>query len=165
MFAPVGLDQALRKRDPRPTPWFGGAIAMVVAAATAIGVVAALAHPNAALTRDFPRAAGVAAERAAATSGGQVYASIAFADWLMWEHPDLQGKVVLDARYELLTGSEVKRLTLFSVGSGVDAPVGNPSVYVLDPNTDKHAIAALRPNVRVVYDTDLVFVADAVTRN
>ena len=78
----------------------------------------------------------------------------------MWAHPGLEGKLVLDARYELLTGAEVKRLVLFSLGTGVDTPLGRPTVYVLDPATEDDAIAALRPHVRVLYETDHVFVAE-----
>jgi hypothetical protein len=66
---------------------------------------------------------------------------------------------VLDARYELLTGEEVKQLVLFSLGTGVDTPLGRPTVYVLDPGTEDHAIAALRRHVRVLYETDHVFIA------
>jgi hypothetical protein len=161
MLAPVGLDRALRKRDAGRTPWVAAPIAALVAAATTVGVFAAFAHPESALTRDFPQAAGLATDRAANAPGAQIYAGIKFADWLIWKHPDLAGKVVLDARYELLSGAEIKRLTLFAAGSGVDTPLGSPTVYVLDPATDKHAVAALRPHVHVVYDTDDVFVADA----
>jgi hypothetical protein len=164
MFAPVGLDRALRRRAPRPSPWFGAPIAGVVALATAIGAVAAVAHPGSELTRDFPGQAGSAVRSAAAGPDAQVYAGLKFADWLMWAHPDLEGKLVLDARYELLTSDEIKRLVLFGFGTGVDRPLGQPAVYVLDPATDDHAIAALRRHVRVVYDTDRVFVAQAVNR-
>jgi hypothetical protein len=160
MLAPVGIDRALRKQSPRAAPWFGAPIAGVAVLATAIGVIAALARPDSSLTRNFPDAAGAAAARAAAAPGAEVYASIQFADWLMWTRPDLEGKIVLDARYELLKSEEVKRLVLFGLGSGVDIPLGHPSVYVLDPGTDDHAIAALRPHVHVLYDTDHVFVAD-----
>jgi hypothetical protein len=160
MLAPVGVDRALRKQSPRAAPWFGAPIAGVAVLATAIGVIAALARPDSSLTRNFPNAAGAAAARAAAAPGAQVYASIQFADWLMWARPDLEGKIVLDARYELLKTEEVKRLVLFGLGSGVDIPLGHPSVYVLDPGTDDHAITALRPHVHVLYDTDHVFVAD-----
>ena len=60
----------------------------------------------------------------------------------------------------LYDGPPVDNLTIL-LGTGVDTPLGSPTVYVLDPATDEHAIAALRPHVRVVYDTDHVFVADA----
>jgi hypothetical protein len=164
MFVPVGIDRALRKRDPRAAPWFGAPIACALALATLVGLVAALARPEADLTRDFPGAAGTAAARAAAGPGARLYASIPFADWLLWTHPELEGKVVLDARYELLTSEEVKRLVLFGLGSGVGAPLGRPTVYVLDPSTEDHAIAALRQHVRVLYDGDRVFIAQALTR-
>ncbi len=87
-----------------------------------------------------------------------------FADWLLWSHPELDGKVVLDARYELLSSDEIRRLVLFGAGSATDRPLGSPGIYVLDPTTEQHAITALRPRVHVVYDTDRVFVAEALDR-
>lgn len=159
MFAPAGLDAALRTRPARETPRLGSAIALVVVAATAIGVVAAFARPDAKLSRGYPPSA-VDAVRAVPRDGKeQVYASLKFADWLMWSDAGLEGKVIFDARYELLKTAEVRRFTLFSLGTGVDAPLGRPTVYVLDPLTDEHAIAALRPHVSVMYDTPDVFVA------
>jgi hypothetical protein len=160
MVLPVGVDRALRTRTPRTTPWYGAPIAGVAAVATSIAIVAALANAPSKVDEGFPPAAGVAVAQAAAAPDAQIYAGIKFADWLMWAHPDLEGKLVLDARYELLRGAEVKRLALFSLGAGVDMPLGRPTVYVLDPGTDEHAIAALRPHLRVLYDTDHVFVAD-----
>jgi hypothetical protein len=162
MLAPVGFDRALRGREPRTTPWFGAPLAVGVLAATVIGVIAALGRPDAALTRDFPRDAG--AVTVAGASNARIYAGVKFADWLMWAHPELEGKVVFDARYELLTNDEVKRLVLFGLGTGVDAPLDRPTMYVLDPSTDERAIDALRPHVHVLYDTDRVFVANAAGR-
>ncbi len=62
------------------------------------------------------------------------------------------------------SGDEIRRLVLFGAGSGTDRPLGRPSIYVLDPTTEQHAITALRPRVRVVYDTDRVFVAEVLHR-
>jgi hypothetical protein len=160
MLAPVGVDRVLSRGESRPAPWIAAGIASVVAVATVIGVVAAFTRSGPALTRDFSRGASTAVYRAATSPRARIYAGVKFSNWLMWEHPGLQGKLVLDARYELLTAADVKRLVLFSAGSGVDVPLGNPTVYVLDPATDDHAIAALRPHVHVLYDTDHVFVAD-----
>ena len=160
MLVPVGLDRA-RKRPPRAAPWFGAPIAAVFVVATAIAIVASLAKADSKVAQNFPPAAGVVVAHAAAAPDAQIYAGIKFADWLMWAHPGLEGKLVLDARYELLTGAEVKRLVLFSLGTGVDTPLGRPTVYVLDPGTEDHTIAALRRHVRVLYETDHVFVAVA----
>ena len=91
------------------------------------------------------------------------YAGISFADWLLWTHPELAGKVVFDVRYELLHAPEVKRLVLFDAGSQVDAPLGRPATYILDPDFERDALEGLRPDVRTVYKTDHAVVV--VVRN
>ena len=159
MLLPVALDRALRKRVPRAAPWFGAPIAGVIVVATAIATFASFANVPSKVTENFPPAAGLAVAEAARAPDAQIYAGIKFADWLMWAHPNLEGKLVLDARYELLTVGELRRLVLFGLGTGVDVPLGRPTVYVLDPGTDEHAIAALRPDVHVLYDSDHAFVA------
>jgi hypothetical protein len=160
MLLPVALDRALRKRAARPAPSFGTPLAGVVVVATAIAMIASLANAPSKVTENFPPAAGLAVANAARAPDAQIYAGIKFADWLMWAHPNLEGKLVLDARYELLTAGELRRFVLFGLGTGVEVPLGRPTVYVLDPGTDEHAIAALRPHVHVLYDSDHAFVAD-----
>jgi hypothetical protein len=163
MFAPQGFDRALRKRAPRPAPAVGAVIALAAAAAALAGIVGALGSSEANLTRNYPAAAAHAAAAAASTPHAQVYAGIAYADWLLWTHPELAGKVVFDVRYELLHSSEVKQFVLFDGGSRTDAPLGRPVAFVLDPELEKDALKGLRPDVRTVYNTDHAVVA--VVRN
>jgi hypothetical protein len=54
------------------------------------------------------RAANVAARAAGAR--GTVFATEAYADWLIWQRPELGGRVAFDARLELLRASELKRI-------------------------------------------------------
>lgn len=161
MLAPQGFDRALRKRPPRPAPATGAAIAAVAAVAAAATMVGSLNASEPKLTRNFPAGAGRAAAAAASHPGAQVYAGIQFADWLLWAHPELAGKVVFDVRYELLKSSEVKRLVLFDNGSQVDTPLGRPVAYILDPDIEKDAVKGLRPDVRTVYNTEHAVVAVA----
>jgi hypothetical protein len=163
MLAPKGFDGALRTRPPRPAPAVGAVIALVAAGAAVAGIVGALDSSEAHLTRNYP--SGVARAAASAASGphARVYAGISFADWLLWTHPELAGKVVFDVRYELLHASEVKQLVLFDGGSGTDAPLGRPTAFVLDPDLETDALKGLRADVRTVYNTDHAVVA--VARN
>jgi hypothetical protein len=164
MLAPQGFDRALRKRPTRPAPATGAAVAAVAAAAAFASIIGAFGSSEANLTRNYPAGAGRAAAAAvAAHPGAQVYAGTSYADWLLWTHPELAGKVVFDVRYELLHASEVKKLVLFDTGSQVDAPLGRPLAYVLDPDIEKDALKGLRPDVRTVYKTDHAVVA--VLRN
>ena len=163
VLTPQGFDAALRKREPRPAPAIGAVIAAVATFGAAISVVAALAASDAKLTRNYPPSAARATAAAAAGSHVRVYAGVTFADWLLWLHPELAGKVVFDVRYELLHDAEVKRLVLFDAGSQTGTPLGQPVAYLLDPRSEKDAVTALRPDVRTVYKTDHAVVA--VVRN
>jgi hypothetical protein len=163
MFSPQGFDRALRKKAPRPAPAVGAVIAAAAAVGAVAAVVGALATSDAKLTRNYPAGAASAAAAAAASPRAQVYAGISFADWLLWTHPELAGKVVFDVRYELLHAAEVKKLVLFDAGSQTDVPLGRPVAYVLDPKLERDAVRGLRPDVRTVYKTDHAVVA--VVRN
>jgi len=164
MLLPIGLDRGFRKRPPRPAPGLGAAIAAVAGIAAVWGVVVALSHPASALTSDYPEGAADAAARIADATHGRVYAGIGFGDWLLWTHPELTGRIVFDVRYELLRRDEMKRLVLFDDGSGLDNPLGAPTVFVLDPVAEKEAVLGLSRDVRTVYKTDRAFVGIARTR-
>ena len=83
--------------------------------ATAGIVVVATAAVTAARPADWyrgggypTRAASVAAD--AAGLSGRVFATEAYADWLLWQRPDLGGRLAFDARLELLHADELKRI-------------------------------------------------------
>ena len=163
MFTPHGFDLALRKKAARPAPPIGAVVAALAALAAVASVVGSLSSATPDLTQNYPAEAARAAAAAASGRDAQVYAGIPFADWLLWTHPELTGKVVLDVRYELLKASEVKRLALFDAGNTATARLGSPVAYVLDPDTESHAVKGLSPDVRTVYNTDHAVIA--VVRN
>jgi hypothetical protein len=123
-----------------------------------VGIIAALSVPSAKLLRAYPVAAANLAAKAAGTDK-TVYASEEFADWLLWERPELAGRVAFDVRYELLRAREVRQIVLFDLGSGVDRPLAKPDVFLLDPKRLRNALDGLRPTVRTVYKTDHAMVA------
>jgi hypothetical protein len=47
-----------------------------------------------------------------------VLATSSFADWLLWTHPELSGRVAFDARFELLTSGKLTRAARFLARSG-----------------------------------------------
>ena len=162
MLAPRGFDRALRKRPPRPAPAVGAVIAGVAASARSRPRWCAQLAPAANLTRNYPAARPAAAAAASRPARRSTPAS-QFADWLLWTHPELAGKVVFDVRYELLHASEVKRLVLFDAGSQVDVPLGQPVPTCSIPTSRRTRVKGLRPDVRTVYKTDHAVVA--VARN
>jgi hypothetical protein len=87
-------------------------LATVIAATTVITVVAVAAKPESWFTTKFPSAAADAAAAAAAPDG-HVLAMVPYADWLLWSHPELSGRVAFDARFELLSKTQLKRIAAF----------------------------------------------------
>jgi hypothetical protein len=165
MFLPVGFDRALRRNGPGRAPRFGAAIALGAAVAAAATATVALGDAGQRLGRYYPGAAAAAAAQAASGAGTTVYAGARFGDWLLWTHPSLTRHLAFDVRYELLRPSELRRLALFDVGSDTQRALAHPSVYILDPENEDQAIAALRPDVRIVYETPQAVVAVARSRN
>jgi hypothetical protein len=74
-----------------------------------IAVCSVLGRGAPALAKSFPAEAGnVVARYAAAVPGSRVYADERFADWVMFEHPALEGRLAYDARFEQLTTSQLR---------------------------------------------------------
>jgi hypothetical protein len=82
-----------------------------------VSVVGVAVKPVSWFTSGFPPAAARAASRAAGPKG-RVFAVNDYADWLLWSRPELTGRVAVDARFELLSSSQVKRLVRFEPMAG-----------------------------------------------
>jgi len=117
------------------------ATAVVAGALVATGGVAAKAQSW--FVGGFPPAAAHAAA-AAAGSDGKVLAMSPYADWLLWSNPELAGRVAFDARFELLTRSQLGTLGAFEARAGnwISTARGY-RVFVLDRRTDNKLEAAL----------------------
>jgi hypothetical protein len=76
----------------------------VVALAGALGVGALAAGiSSSSLQRSWPQDQGDAIATAATrTPGLKVLADPGYADWLLWQHPELRGRIAFDVRFELL---------------------------------------------------------------
>ena len=81
----------------------------VVAAAV---VAASLARPASSFQAGWP-AAGARAVAAAAGPHGLVLADDVHSDWLLWEEPQLEGRLAYDVRFELLAPSQLARLSAY----------------------------------------------------
>jgi hypothetical protein len=157
MLLPVGVT-TLRRKSNRPPSRVAAAVVVGAAALTALFAVAMLSRPPSAFTSEFsPRLATVVAS---ARPAGPVYAAVTYADWLLWARPSLLGRIRYDARYELMNDATIERLVLFRHGAGVDAVLRANQILVLDPRSEKKAVAAVRGRVRVLYETKKVFVAE-----
>jgi hypothetical protein len=114
---PALLDAA-RTQVPAPPPRRLNAVlggTAIVVAALALLVTAT--RNGDWLVRKYPTAAADAASTAAGKTG-RVFANEAYADWLIWSHPSLAGRVAFDSRFELLTDSEMASVVDFHAAAG-----------------------------------------------
>jgi hypothetical protein len=88
-------------------------LALAMIAGVAVATVAVGFKPISWFTeQQYPTAAANAAAVAAGPHG-RVFANEAFADWLVFEHPELAGRIAYDSRFELLTSRQLRSVTEF----------------------------------------------------
>jgi hypothetical protein len=119
-------------------------LAIVMTAGVAVATIAVAFEPAAWFTKqNYPLAAENAAA-AAAGSHGRVFANEAYADWLVFEHPQLAGRIAYDSRFELLTSRELRSVTEFrNRVVGWRSTIKGYSVLVLNRDDDAQPIKAL----------------------
>lgn len=124
------------------------AFALVVLAVT-------LAQPTSGLLGGWPRAGADAVARAAGPDG-RVLADDSHSDWLLWEEPQLVGRVAYDVRFELFTDAQLARVRSFR--SGTEPSVGAGYRVFSFRNASDRKLARVRG--RVVYrNADFVVVS------
>jgi hypothetical protein len=118
------------------------AIAMIVG--VVVATVAVAFEPGSWFTKEqYPVAAENAAARAAGANG-RIFANESFADWLVFEHPQLAGRIAYDSRFELLTSRQLRSVTEFrNRVNGWRSTIDGYSVLVLDKVDDHQPIRAL----------------------
>jgi hypothetical protein len=110
-------------------------LATVVVSGVAVGFLGVAAKPNSWFVDSFPPQAGKAA--AAAARGGDIFATSRYADWLLWTQPSLRGHIAFDARYELLSKAQVRRLADVQAAHGAwQQTLAQDRVVVLDRRDD-----------------------------
>jgi hypothetical protein len=135
-------------------------LAVTILAAVAISVVGVAAKPTSWFTTGFPTAAAQTAVKAARAQG-RVFATSPYADWLLWSRPKLSGRVAYDARFELLSQAQLKRIARFQARAGNWLPTARGySVFVLDRGTDRALERSLIRQLpaRVVFSSPQVLV-------
>jgi hypothetical protein len=73
-----------------------------------------------------------------------VFANEAYADWLVFEHPQLAGRIAYDSRFELLTSRQLRSVTEFrNRVAGWRSTIAGYSVLVLNRDDEAQPIKAL----------------------
>ena len=164
VLVPQLLDGAISRPQPR-SRHRGRA---VLAAASAVALVAAFSvvatRPESWFTDQSPHAGGAAvAEFMDAHPQATVFADDRYADWLLWEYPQLVGRVAYDIRFELFTLDQLNELRAYRRVTGADwsAPANDFAVVAFDPRDQSRAYkdAIERSALAVVYRDPLIVVA------
>jgi hypothetical protein len=135
-------------------------LAITVLATAVITAAAVAAKPTSWFTSGFPPGAA-RATAAAAGPQGRVFATSPYADWLLWSRPELAGRVAFDARFELLSTRQLRKIAEVEVRSGdwVQTLKGY-RVFVLSRSSDQALERSLihRLRARVVFSSPQVVV-------
>jgi hypothetical protein len=118
------------------------AVAMLVGVGLATAVVAV--KPVTWFTQEqYPAAVANAAAQAVGAND-RIFANESYADWLVFEHPQLAGRIAYDSRFELLTGRQLRSVIGFrNLVAGWRSTIGGYSVLVLNKSDDAEPIRAL----------------------
>jgi hypothetical protein len=118
-------------------------LALAMLAGVAIATLGVALKPASWFTQQYPAAAENAAA-AAAGAHGEVFANERYADWLVFEHPDLAGRIAYDSRFELLTERQLRSVTEFrNLVAGWRSTIRGYEILVLDRTDDHQPIRVL----------------------
>jgi hypothetical protein len=131
------------------------AVAAAAVGALGLAVAAFASHSRAWFERGYPARAGDAVAAAAADPTAKVFANERYADWLLFEHPGLRGRVAYDVRFELLTQRQLRQIARFRLEQGADWPriADGYRIFVLDPQREAGAVELLgrEPGARILF--------------
>jgi hypothetical protein len=119
-------------------------LAIAMLAGVALATVLVAFQPASWFTKEQYPAAAQTAAAAAAGGQGRIFANESYADWLVFEHPQLAGRIAYDSRFELLTGRQLRSVIEFrNLVAGWRSTARGYSVLVLDKVDDAKPIRAL----------------------
>jgi hypothetical protein len=150
------LREAVRKPVAAPEPNRLLALPALVMAAVAFSGIAMIAFaPTSTLTRHWPPEAAAAVRQVASEDpNARVLAANRYGDWLLYEIPELHGRVAFDGRFELLETEQAKQVVdyFWQIGDWERLSDGY-RVIVLDPKLEPDLVKTYdaRRSVRVLY--------------
>jgi hypothetical protein len=122
----------------------------VTAAATALAIVGGAAivvaaAPASWYVREWPAAAGDQVVSLASDPQTRVLSDERYSDWLLWEHPELRGRIAYDVRFELFDRASLDRLYRYQnqIGAGSGRLVDDFEVVAFDHRTRPGLLTSL----------------------
>jgi hypothetical protein len=140
------------------------AAALALGLASAAALVVAVAPPSW-YVREWPSAAGEQVVLAA-DPRARVLSDERYSDWLLWEHPELIGRVAYDVRFELFDRASLDRLYRYQnqIGAGSGRLVDDFEVVAFDHRTRPGLVASLKSarEFRVIHRDSRITVLERV---
>jgi hypothetical protein len=160
VFYPKAFDRIRTARRASVEAQLNPILGIVGIGVAVVALVPALVRQQSWFTPDFPTPAAKAVSGLSrAHPDARVWATAQWADWLLWEDPRLEGHMAFDARVELLTAAQVKRMTVFSATSLLVPDVRRRySIIVTSKGNEPGTYRALRRQGPVVFDDGNVLV-------
>jgi hypothetical protein len=140
---PRALDAAIPPQETPRHRRINLALATIAVTGLTATAVATAAQGRDWFERGFPAKAGDIVSRAvAANPQTEVFANDRYADWLLFEHPNLRGRLAYDIRFELFTDRELRGIYDFTLQRGLTwrRIATGYDVFVLDPTQQKSVI-------------------------
>jgi hypothetical protein len=161
---PKALDRIRTVRRTASEPRLNRFVGAAGIGIAVVGAAVAISRPPSSFTPAFPsnaaRAVGTLAD---AHPGARIWATEQWADWLLWENPRLEGRMAFDARVELLTAAQVKRMTVFSATPLLVRQVRRHyAIIVVSKGNEPDTYRVLRREGPVVYDDGKVLVVSSL---
>jgi hypothetical protein len=149
------LREAVRKREAAREPDRLLALALVMAAVAFAGIAMIAFAPISKLTRHWPPEAAAAVRQVTREDpNARVLAANRYGDWLLYEIPELRGRVAFDGRFELLETEQAKQVVdyFWQIGDWERLSDGY-RVIVLDPKLEPDLVKTYdaRRDIRVLY--------------
>ncbi len=138
-------------------------IALVAVATCLCAVIWTGTRPDTAFEATYPARAGeVTAAAAKASPTLRIYSDAHYADWLLWQHPELAGRVAFDIRFELLSPRQLLSISDFQEPTDAQwsTILRRYGLLVLDPYYDRFPIRSLArdPGAETIYRDSSVVV-------
>jgi hypothetical protein len=162
VFAPVAIGHSLESRTPGPPRRSLNVAISAVLAAAVLAVGASLFFRGDSWYEEYWPDEVVETVRAEVRPGDRVFAPDRFSDWLLWNLPELRGRLAYDVRFELYDRAFFDRLAEYNGEAGDWKSFADGyRIVIVDETRRSHTADFLRePGARVVYrDDEITIVA------
>lgn len=167
VILPAALGQLAGPERPKSRRALNAVLAIGSATAVLVSIPLAARKLPAAIDVAFPsRAAGIVATAATEDPSLRIFADLRFGNWLLWERPELAGRILYDVRFDLLSRAELTKIYLWSnqATPSWKSALDGSELIVLDPETSRlHEREILRePGARRIYRDPVVSVISRI---